>query len=197
MNDRGSDWYRRPELILADVLQRAARQEGPSPHYYRATVLAVDTEGGLLQNEQGAGSLSVRGRDGSVRTFRATTGVRNPRGAVKARILTNGMDRLLADDELRVFWPMFPTDQIGVPISPGEHVYVVFEGEGMVHGLWISRVSGQDSANAFIGSDSYTEPANQRSAMDFFEENPIEYPRTDEHAGQAPPRDAVTFFTED
>jgi len=113
---------------------------------------------------------------------------------VKARVLTDGLDRLVADEDLRVFWPMFPQDQLAMPISPGEHVYVVFEDEGFTHGLWISRVPGQDSANVFIGADSYTAPSAPGSAMDSFEPNDPEYDRTDEHAGLAPPIDSTAFF---
>lgn len=190
---RGSDWFRRPEIILAELLQKEARGEVPR-HYRRAVILAVDPTGGKLQNPSGAGTLAVTGRDGKRREFPALSGVENPRGAVKARILTDGLDRLIDDADLRVYWPMFPQDQFGTPISPGEHVYVVFEGEGTTHGLWLSRVPGQDSANSFAGTDSYTAPSAPMSAMDFFEPNEPEYNRTDEAAGLAPPTDSTSFF---
>lgn len=160
----------------------------------RAVVLAVDPDGGQLQNDTGSGGMTVTDRAGTVRTFKAIAGPSNPRGSVKARILTNGFDRLIDDADLRIFWPMMPQDQVSVPISPGEHVYVVFEGQGMSHGLWISRVSGQDSANSFKGSDSYTAPSAQKSAMDSFEPNEPEYDRTDQRAGLAPAVDATAFF---
>lgn len=194
MRDRGADWYRYPELILADLIRSRARGDDRERHYRRAVVIAVDLEGGLLQNNAGSGSVIVRGRDGKSRTYPALPGIENPRGAVKARILTDGFDRLLADEDLRVFWPMFPQDQLAVPVSPGEHVYVVFEDEGMSHGLWISRVSGQDSANSFRGMDSYVAPSSPGSAMDSFEPNDPEYDQTDEHAGLAPPVDSTSFF---
>lgn len=194
MRNRGADWYRRPEMILAEMIRTEARDDGRDRHYRRAVVLAIDLEGGLLQNEGGSGTFAVRDRSGRIRQFPALPGTENPRGSVKARILTDGLDRLLSDDDLRVFWPMFPQDQLAVPISPGEHVYVVFEDEGMSHGLWVSRVSGQDSANSFQGTDSYNAPSSPGSAMDSFEPNDPEYQRTDEHAGLAPPVDSNSFF---
>ena len=190
----GADWFRRPELILADLLQRAARGERGPRNYHRATVLAVDTEGGLLQNPAGSGAVAVADADGRQRSYAALVGPENPRGSIKARILTDGLDRLLDDDDVRVFWPMFPYDQIALPVFPGEHVYVVFEGDGMEHGLWLSRVSGHDSANSFKGSDSYDAPSSPRSAMDSFEPNEPEYRRDDEHAGMAPSTNAMDFF---
>lgn len=196
--DRGSDWYRRPEMILADLLQRAARgDDRVDRHYRRAVVLAVDLLGGQLQNPSASGGISFRTRDGSQASYPALVGVENPRGAIKARVLTDGLDRLIDDVDLRIYWPMFPQDQMGTPISPGEHVYVVFEDEGLSHGLWVSRVPGQDSANSFAGVDSYTAPSHQQSAMDYFEPNEPEYIRTDDRAGLAPPKDATTFFEED
>lgn len=194
MRDRGVDWYRRPELILAEMIQERARGDDRNRHYRRASVVAVDVEGSLLQNPLGTGGITIRDRDGQSRSYPAMVGPDNPRGSIKARVLTDGLDRLVADEDLRVFWPMFPHDQLGIPISPGEHVYVVFEDEGLDHGLWISRVSGQDSANSFKGSDSYVAPSAPASAMDSFEPNGPEYDLTDTHAGLAPPMDSNSFF---
>lgn len=190
---RSIDWYRRPELILAEVIERAGRDDRERTHY-RAVVLAVDLEGGMLQNPDAAGEVRVTQRDGSVRTFAAMTGVANPRGAVKARVLTDGLDRLLDDRDLRVFWPMFPQDLAGTPASPGEHVYVIFEGEGLTNGLWLSRVAGQESANSFDGTASYSAPSSPESAMDSFEKNDARYPRDEAHAGMAPTRGAMSAF---
>ena len=196
MRDRGADWFRNPELVLAEMIRERARGDERVRHYRRAVVMAIDLDGGKLQNRDGSGSLSVRNRDGRVVTYPALVGPDNPRGSIKARILTDGLDRLLSDDELRVFWPMFPQDQLGIPVSSGEHVYVVFEDEGLTHGLWISRVSGQDSANSFKGSDSYVSPSSPASAMDAFEDNPPEYQTDDVHASLAPPVDPNSFFGE-
>lgn len=195
MRSKGVDWYRRPELILSDMVSSWARgDDAKNNHYLRAVVIAVDIEGGMLQNKLGSGDVSVRSRDGKIRKYPALFGVENPRGSIKARILSDGLDRLSIDSELRVFWPMFPQDQLAVPIAPGEHVYVVFEGNDMAHGLWISRVPGQDSANSFQGVDSYVAPSSPSSAMDSFEPNEPEYQRTDEYASLAPPVDSMSFF---
>lgn len=193
--DRGSDWYRRPEMILSEILQREARGDDRADrHYRRAVVIAVDPNGGQLQNPDGVGQMAVVKRDGQRVVYPALPGVENPRGSIKARVLTDGLDRLVDDRDLRVYWPMFPYDQVGIPVSPGEHVYVVFEDEGLSHGLWVARVSGQDSANSFSGVESYTAPSAPRSAMDFFEPNEPEYQRSDERAGLAPPQDSTSFF---
>jgi len=192
---RGIDWYRRPELILGDMLVRAARGEHEDVrHYRRAAVLAVDVEGGMLQNEGGSSGLDVRDRAGNSRHFDAIVGPANPRGSIKARVLTDGLDRLLDDADARVFWPLLPPDQMANPVSPGEHVYVVFEGSGTDHGIWIARVAGQDSANSFSGVDSYTAPSAPKSGMDSFEPNDPEYDRTDAHAGLAPPPNGMDAF---
>lgn len=196
MRSGGIDWYRRPEMILADLIRDKARGDDRDRHYRRAVVLAVDLDGGLLQNKSGSGDITVKSRDGKSKKYPALVGTENPRGSIKARILTDGLDRLVADEDLRVFWPMFPQDQIAIPISPGEHVYVVFEDEGLSHGLWISRVPGQESANSFLGTDSYTAPSSPGSAMDSFEPNDAEYDKTEEHASLAPPIDSTSFFDE-
>ena len=133
MRNRSADWFRRPELVLAELIRKSARGDDRERHYRRAVVIAVDLEGGLLQNGTGAGSVVVRDRDGKSRTYPAIPGVENPRGSVKARILTDGFDRLLADEDLRVFWPMFPQDQLGVPISPRARL-CRFRGRG--NGAW-------------------------------------------------------------
>lgn len=194
MPSPGIDWFRRPELILGDLLVRNARGEGSARHYHRAVVLAVDLEGGLLQNKDGSGGIDVVDRSGQTRHYDASVGPENPRGSIKARVLTDGLDRLLDDADVRVFWPLLPTDQLAGPVSPGEHVYVVFEGEGTDHGIWVARVSGQDSANSFRGADSYTAPSAPQSGMDSFEPNEPQYDTSDEHAALAPTPNGMSFF---
>jgi len=180
------------------MLNRHARGDHlDKRHLWRAVVLAVDLEGGRLENIDGNGGLTVTGKDGRSRTFPARVGQNNPKGSIKARILTDGYDRLLNDEDVRVFWPMTPYDQLGVPVSPGEHVYVTFEDpiEGsMEHGMWTSRVSGHDSAGAYPGVDSYTAPSFQRSAVDSFTPNEQNYQKDDESASLAPNNSATKFF---
>ncbi len=195
---RSVDWYRRPGMILAELIKRAAREDDKSVRtYYKAVVLAVDLEGGKLQNANGDGSLRVPLRDGTEKTYKALVGPANPRGSVKARVLTDGLDRLLGDQETRVFWPMFPQDLAGTPATPGEHVYVMFDGETLDHGLWVSRVAGHESAGSADGTATYTAPSAPQSAMDTFEENGATYPRDDASAGLAPSNGAMTAFEED
>lgn len=191
------DWYRRPEMILAEMVREAARGPAPDQTFRRALVLAVDYEGGRLQNESGTGQVKTSWPGQGEIVLPALVGPRNPRGSIKARILTDGFDRLRSDQECRVFWPMFSVDNGGAPVSPGEHVFVVFEGSGFENGLWMVRVPGHDGPGAFIGKDSYTAPSVPGSAMDHFEENPSELIRDDHRAGLAPGRSAVDFFEDE
>ena len=180
-------------MILSSMV-KSALLERDRKLFMRAVVIAVDVEGGLLQNPNGSGEISFTNRDGQKITVKAIVGVSNPRGSIKARILTDGFDRLIDDDNLRVFWPLFPQDQIGTPITPDEHVYVTFEDEDMTHGLWVSRVPGHESAGSFKGSNSYVEPSTQRSAMDSFEPNTPDYKTDDASASLAPSTSAMDFF---
>jgi len=49
------------------------------------------------------------------------------------------MDKNTADEDLGVFWPMFPHDVL--PLKEGEHVYVIFEDPENSHGLWVTRIA--------------------------------------------------------
>lgn len=199
IQNRSLEWLRNPERAFADLISSHTRGDDlQRRHLWRAVVLAVDTEGGLLENIQGSGDgMTVSYRDGSTKTFPPRVGPINPKGSVKARILSDGYDRLLDDADCRTFWPMSPPDQVGMPVSPGEHVYVVFE-DSLVgsteHGMWTARVSGQDSAGSFEGSDSYTAPSYNRTAVDAFAPNPQNYQTDDDSASLAPNSSATKFF---
>lgn len=101
---------------------------------YRASVVKIDQLGGALEENPP-----------------------NPKNSIKARIITNARDKDLDDDELSVFWPLFPHDVM--PIKEGEHVYVLFEdSENKTHGLWIARIpepSTTDNPNLTPGIKKY------------------------------------------
>ena len=194
MSRRGIDWYRRPEMILSELLRDAARGPQQDRTVRRALVLAVDYEGGKLQNPDGSGEFDSSWPGRNSQTLKATVGPANPRGAVKARILTDGLDRLRDDNDTRVFWPMFPPDQLGMPVSPGEHVYVMFEGSGLDNGFWVARLPGHEGAGSYIGNKSYTASSAAGSAMDSFEPNPADYPTDDDHAALTPGKSAMDHF---
>ena len=180
---------RRPEIILSDLLKSAARGEVLTTDHnprilHRAVVLAVDVEGGLLENETGTGSIVVVDRSGRRKDYPASIGPVNPRGSIRARILTRARDRLEDDDQTDVYWPVFSAEQLALPVSVGEHVYVLFEDEDFGHGLWLSRVAGQDAANSFEGKTSYTLPTTRPSATDMFVDRPARYPQDDGFAGE-------------
>lgn len=157
-NGRAREFFRRPELFFSELLKKSARGVlRESTDYvqflFRAVVVAVDVEGGKLENPDADGRLThvVDGRSFDVP---ARAGPTNPRNSVKARILSDGYDQFVHDDRLRVFWP-FMQEHVSAPIKPGEHVYVVFEDPGMEHGLWIAKVPGHENANYFKGESSY------------------------------------------
>lgn len=164
------DKFRRPELLLNEFLRKGAqgrfreKDEGV-PFLYRALVLAVDVEGGKLENPDAAGSVShnVNGKKYSVD---ARTGPKNPPNSIKARILTDGLDKFAADENLRVFWPFFP-ENIAVPVKPGEHVYVTFEDSHQLHGLWITKVPGHNGVNYAPGKTFYKATEDGQLASKF------------------------------
>lgn len=148
--------YRRPEIIFADLLKKFAQGEFPSDSgqlsLHRAVVLAIDVEGGKLQGAPG-GSVTGVNLDGKRWTYPSIPGSANPKNSVKAMVISQGLDSFYTENDARVFWPMFPADQLSLPVCPGEHVYVLFEDRHREHGLWISRVSGHDDPNFFPGAE--------------------------------------------
>lgn len=91
---------------------------------YRALIEEVDTVGGQLEAQPP-----------------------NPPGSVRARIYTNGLDATTPSFALNIFHPFLPFNAMP-PVSPGEHVYVMFEDPSMrSNGLWtgiIPAYSKQD-----------------------------------------------------
>lgn len=151
--------FRSPELFLSELLKKGAQgkfheRDENVPFLYRASVSAVDVLGGQLENPSGNGSV-VHTIDGKDMSFSANVGPVNPRNSVKARIISDGFDQFIADDRLCVFWPFFP-EHVSVPVKPGEHVYVMFEDADFQHGLWITKVPGQENLNFFRGQDAFS-----------------------------------------
>jgi len=150
--------FRRPEVFLSELINKSVRGELWDKDenvqvWWRAVVIAIDVEGGLLENPEGEGGLAhvIDKREFEVP---ANVGPLNPRNSIKARIITAGLDQYDDDDSLRVFWPMFP-DHDAMPIKPGEHVYVTFEDTDFQHGLWFGKVPGHQNVNYFRGQDSF------------------------------------------
>lgn len=155
------DRVRRPELVLGEMLRTYAQggfasADESSKVVYRAVVLAVDMEGGLLSGPSvGTGVVEGIGVDGRRREYTRVVGPLNPRGSAKAIVIDAARDSFYDEDAARVLWPFFPVDQVALPISPGEHVYSIFEDPNMEHGLWVCRVSGHDSPNVMPGSEHF------------------------------------------
>ncbi len=160
--------FRQPTIGFTDTLINGAngtyRERGEYAQFmFKALVIAMDTIGGKLETPTGQpdGEALVQqvaypnGRTDSYEVKNLETGLvnvgpRNPKNSVKARIISSGMDQFVDDDDLRVYWPLFPgIDNPGA----GEVVYVVFEDETMTHGLWLARapLNGEfDTANQVL-----------------------------------------------
>lgn len=110
---------------------------------FRARVEAVDTEGGMLENPPP-----------------------NPPNSIRARIYSNGLDVNLPSSALSVFHPLFP-GHLAPPLSPGEHVYVIFEDASMSHGLWISPISSYHDLN--LADPDQRQEEDQRNSSNVFE----------------------------
>lgn len=152
------DRFRYPEQFLADVLRKGARDEfgrrSENPTiFHRALVVAVDVVGGKLQNPKADGKLTqkVNGKQVDVP---AIAGPPNPKNSIKARIISDGFDQFISDDNLRIFYPFLP-DHVRVPIKPGEHVFVTFEDPRFEHGLWLWKVPGHEGANLVTGESTF------------------------------------------
>lgn len=146
--------FRRPTIGLVEVLKKGAgglyRERGQyAPFMFRALVIAVDPFGGKLETPDGQaedGKLDQRVTDQEgnvlgVYQVDPTRGPRNPKNSLRARILSSNMDQFVDDDSLRTYWPLFPG--LSNP-SVGELVYVVFEDEETLHGLWVAPVPTSD-----------------------------------------------------
>lgn len=185
-----SDRFKFPDQILAEVLTRDAREQGvekgENPSVFkRALVVAVDVQGGKLQNPGGTGTLThlINNRPAQIK---AIDGPPNPRNSIKARIITDGYDQFIDDDSLRVFYPMMES----ASIKPGEHALVMFEGSGGDSGWWFARVPGHEGANLSLGEKAFSK-AGQDSLASKFPDTagsapPEEDLATDEAAAEAP-----------
>jgi hypothetical protein len=171
MNDPfNRDKFRRPELLLNEFLRKGAKglfreRSEYAPVIFRALVLAVDVVGGQLENPQGTGQVSHE-IDGNKYDVDAKIGPKNPQNSIKARVLTDGMDKFYSDENLKVFWPFFPQG-VSIPIKPGEHVYVMFEDSDQKHGLWISKVSGHEGMNYAPGANFFVPVSSAPLASKF------------------------------
>ena len=165
------DKFRRPELFLAELINKSARgkfreTDESVPVLFRAIVYAVDVLGGQLENPDGSGGVEHKTAGGKTNKLPANVGPKNPKNAIKARIITDGFDQFLGDEKLRVFWPLFP-EQAQVPIKPGEHVYVMFEDAKYLHGLWLGKYAGHEGVNFVPGSAQFKSPDDDTLASKF------------------------------
>jgi hypothetical protein len=151
MSGMFNEKYRRPNISFTEMLKKGVggqyRERGDYvPTMYRALVIAMDSEGGKLESPDGhpidGNKLHVivtsqEGEQLAKYDVTPTFGPYNPKNSVRARIMTNNIDQVIPDDELRTYWPLFPGADTP---SAGEMVYVMFEDETMHHGLWVAKV---------------------------------------------------------
>lgn len=170
-NPLSKDKFRRPELFLSELLRKSAQGrfhevDENVPFLHRAAVVAVDVVGGKLENPGGRGNVthSFNGRTVDVP---AINGPANPKNSLKARIISDGFDQFMGDENLRVFWPFFP-EHNSIPVKPGEHVYVLFEDSDFQHGLWISKIPGHEGVNFVRGESKFT-PSKSESKAELFD----------------------------
>lgn len=152
------DKFHRPEVFSNEILQKGMQGKYREIDenvqvFYRAVVIAVDVIGGKLENPSGNGSVSHT-INGKKFDFPANVGPLNPKNSIKARILSDEIDQFTVDDDLRVFWPIMP-EHSAVPIKPGEFAYVIFEDKDSHHGMWLSKVSGQEGVNYVSGQGTF------------------------------------------
>lgn len=167
--------WRRPEMFLAELLNKSVRGElsdkSENPQlWYRALVVAVDVEGGKLENPKGQGVVSHMFNGKNV-DIPARLGPVNPRNSIKARLITGEFDQFVDDDDLKVYWPMMG-EHDSIPIKPDEHVYVTFEDRNFNHGLWFGKVAGHENVNFFRGQDSFTLNSEDSSLAAKFGDSP-------------------------
>jgi len=177
-----NEQFRRPTITFQDLLKKGAggayRERGDySAFMFRALVIAIDTKGGRLESptgdphkQEGKEWVKIDEKhketvyDGEevLATYEISPnrGPYNPPNSIKARIISNNMDQMISDDDLRVYWPLFPG--ITNP-SAGEMAYVVFEDEEFTHGLWLAKVptnNADQTANQILKSQLLQKDAN-------------------------------------
>lgn len=171
--------FRRPSIGFTEMLRKGIggmlrEKDEYATFMFRALVLASDPYGGKLETPDGVPEgktyleeviHDVTGGEIARYTVNPTLGPRNPKNSVRARIITEGMDQFIDDDNLRTFWPLLPG--ISNP-SAGELVYVVFEDERMTHGLWISKVPtdlDEENSNQTLMNNVYKKQGESKNQL--------------------------------
>lgn len=119
MNRRSADDILNPHRIFYGMIKDYADGRlGRKRLLNRALVVAVDNtpEGGKLESSPP-----------------------NPPNSITARVYSAGMDANTPDSALLVFYPLLPPNS-AAPISPGDHVFVMFEDEKLTNGLWVAPI---------------------------------------------------------
>jgi hypothetical protein len=167
-----------PELYWPDLMKRFAqdrimmRGDGIS-FLMRARVVAVDKEGGRLENPRGEGNgIEVFSRAlGKTITYAPAVGPKNPKYTVRARIIDDHANSITSDDALYNFWPKH-SDAPDVDVD--EYVYVFFEDADRRHGVWDCKVTmalGVGDVNHVNGDDTMdSDAANQDQLKEKFPE---------------------------
>lgn len=153
--------------MIKKYMRGQFQEVGAYPQWlYRATILAVDPDGGVLENPSGSGDYEAV-VDSRIVRLKASVGLSNPPFSLKCRLITDGWDKLQSDADVGIFWPL-TSEHAQAPVKPGEHVYVAFEDQHRVHGLWLGRVSGHDGLNVVVGATKLVSstPPDTNAAFD-------------------------------
>lgn len=122
--------------------------------YKRAVVEDVDYQGGMLESSPP-----------------------NPKGSIRARIYTDGLDYSIPKSALTIFYPIFPEHAIPA-VSPGEHVLVFFEDvENFSNGMWVSTIPSYRDVNYL---NPHTDRVPQQTSADIFNDRPASGPTVSE-----------------
>jgi hypothetical protein len=131
-----------PDRLLSNLINDYVEGElDREPPIQRAVVLGIDHVGGQFSDDEDAP---------------------NPKNSIRARLL-DGSSEIEEEEDLPVFWPLFPYDIM--PIKESEHVFVMFEDPEKRSGIWISRIPQPsnvdgtpiDNRNIVPGTKQYEE----------------------------------------
>jgi len=138
------DPSRLQDNLTNDYIEGNLDEEGIS--FYRAVVVEIDHKGGQLSGP------------GTKRDFEP----KNPINSFRGRILN--IDRFTDDEDLPIFWPIFPHDIH--PIKEGEHADVIFEDDLLQHGVWICRIpEPKNSINIQPGTKKYKDNSDNDTSV--------------------------------
>ncbi len=134
-----------PERILSNLINDYVDGELDDKRFLlRASVVEIDTVGGQFE-----------------------VNPPNPKNSIKARVISQNFNANTDNEDLPVFYPLFP--YLVQPVKEKEHIYVIFEDDACQNGLWLTRIAeplNVDNDNYVAGAAKYAaEPDNEISGV--------------------------------